>query len=188
MHLDYRCFIKFKDSLHLKEGLKKIEIGACDENVYSLYEISKVFSDPKQMMRMIEEPIGDIFDTVATDEKIGFCFVHDHKKSFSFFKELTAYFYETLTNQIGSDFIIVADITDYDDDSFGNHIFYYLGANNEIKKIVVEGLEGLMLHNETEISEMVKILKEYPISDNEKENADKFYVKLNDLMCYGLGL
>ena len=50
MHLDYRCFIKFKDSLHLKEGLKKIEIGACDENVYSLYEISKVFSDPKQMM------------------------------------------------------------------------------------------------------------------------------------------
>lgn len=99
-------------------------------------------------MRITQEPTGDIFDTVSSDKDIGFCFIHDHKKSYNFFKALTGYMHETLFASIGNNFVVVADVTDYDDDSFGNHIFYFLGAGNEVKSLVAEGPEGLEMHED----------------------------------------
>ena len=184
MHLDYRCFIKVSDPSILNDVLKKIELEAIDGNVYSLEEISEVFSDINQIMRMTQEPIGDIFDTVAVDKNIGLCFIHDHRKSFEFFKGLTEYIYESFSDCIGDKFVIVADVTNYDDDSFGNCIFYYLGDGNSIKMLEIDGPDGLVMHEENEISELLHILKDHNLSEIENENADKYYVKLANLMEY----
>lgn len=188
MYLDYRCFIKVSDPSILYDVLKKIELEAIDGNIYSLEEISEVFSDINQMMRMAQEPIGDIFDTVAADKNIGFCFIHDHRKSFEFFKGLTEYIYEAFTDCIGNKFVIVADVTNYDDDSFGNCIFYYLGDGNSIKMLEINGPDGLAMHEENEISELLHILKDHHLSEIESKNADKYYIKLADLMDYNFNI
>lgn len=182
MHLDYRCFIKLDDPLVLRDCLKKIELEASDGNVYSVSEIADIFTDFEQWNKITDEPIGDIFDTVTLGEKEGFCYIHDRQKSFSFFKDLTAYIFEVLNDNIPNKFIIVADVTDYDDDSFGNHIFYYLGGDKAIKTVAIDGPDGLESHDENEISEFVRILKDYEISENEKQNADKYYIKLENLI------
>lgn len=187
MHLDYRCFIRVDDPSLLNHALKKIELEASDGNVYSLAQIAEVFSDIEQIMKITQEPIGDIFDTVSSDKELGFCFIHDHRKSFDFFKALTDYIHETLIASIGNNFIIVADVTNYDDDSFGNHIFYSLGEGKEVKSLVIEGPEGLEMHEENEVSELLSILKNYNISETEKQIADKYYVELENLMDYGFG-
>lgn len=185
--MDYRCFIRVNDPTLLNKGLQKIELEASDGNVYSLSQIADIFSDIEQIMRITQEPIGDIFDTVSSDNEIGFCFIHDHKKSFNFFKALTDYIQETLFASIGNNFAIVADITNYDDNSFGNHIFYSFGTSDEIRSLVVEGPEGLEMHEENEVSELLRILKKYNITETEKQIADKYYVKLENLMDYGFG-
>lgn len=188
MYLDYRCYIKTNEPSLLQKGLKQVEMEAVDGSVFALMEIAEVFTDPNQMMRMIEEPIGDIFDTVAYDNKVGFCFIHDHKKSFDFFEGLTSYIFEQMMATIGDNFVMVADVTNYDDDSFGNAIFYYLGENQKISTLHIDGPEGLEMHDENEISEFIKILKSHNISQQEKDVADKYYVELNDLMNYNLSL
>ena len=186
MLLDYRCFIKTSDPSLLQKGLKQIEMEAVDGSVFALTEIAELFADPNQMMRMLEEPIGDVFDTVACDNEVGFCFIHDHKKSFAFFEGLTSYIFEQMLATIGDNFVMVADVTNYDDDSFGNAIFYYLGADQKISTLHIDGPEGLIMHDENEISELIKILKSHNISQKEKDVADKYYVELEDLMNYNL--
>ena len=184
LNLDYRCFIKLNDPTALKRTLHKIEIEATNGDIYSLTQIAEAFADFNQLMTLTQEPIGDVFDTVAWDEKIGFCFIHDKKKTFNFFQSLTNYIYETLHAELGDAFALVADVTDYDDDSFGNHIFYYLGEG--LKTLEIQGPKGLKMHAEKEISELLSILKKHGISTAEKQWAEKYYVKLGNLMNYRL--
>lgn len=185
MHLDYRCFVKVADRARLDAVLKKIEIEACDGEKYSLSDISKVFSDIRQTMRMLE-PIGEIFDTVAVDNSIGFCYIHDHRKSPEFFEGLTEYIYNAFAESMGNKFAMVADVTDYDNDSFGNRILYYLGDGDRVKTLEVDGPDGLKMHTENEVSELLHILKDFNLSKIEKQNADKYYVKLDNLINYNL--
>ena len=184
MQLDYRCFIRVNDPTVLSTAMKEVEIEARDGKVYSLDKIAEVFSDTKRLMQLAQEPIGDIFDTVSVDEDIGFCFIHDHRKTFRFFDSLTEYLYETFIDSIGDEFVIVADVTNYDDDSFGNHIFYYLGDGDSVKTLEIKGPDGLEMHAEKEVSELLHILKDYNLSKSEKESADKYYIKLDALMAY----
>lgn len=184
MQLDYRCFIRVNDPTVLSTAMKEVEIEARDGKVYSLDMIAEVFSDTKQPMQLTQEPIGDIFDTVSVDEDIGFCFIHDHRKTFRFFDSLTEYLYETFIDSIGDEFVLVADVTNYDDDSFGNHVFYYLGDGDSVKTLEIKGPDGLEMHAEKEVSELLHILKDYNLSKSEKASADKYYIKLDDLMAY----
>ena len=69
----------------------------------------------------------------------------------------------------------------------GNHIFYSLGEGKEVKSLVIEGPEGLEMHEENEVSELLSILKNYNISETEKQIADKYYIELENLMDYGFG-
>lgn len=184
MQLDYRCFIRVNDPTVLSTAMKEVEIEARDGKVYSLDMIAEVFSDTKRLMQLAQETIGDIFDTVSVDEDIGFCFIHDQRKTFRFFDSLTEYLYETFIDSIGDEFVLVADVTNYDDDSFGNRIFYYLGDGDSVKTLEIKGPDGLEMHAEKEVSELLHILKDYNLSKSEKASADKYYIKLDDLKAY----
>lgn len=48
----------------------------------------------------------------------------------------------------------------------------------------IDGPDGLAMHEENEISELLHILKDHNLSEIESENADKYYVKLANLMEY----
>ena len=172
MHLDYRCYIKFRDSDLWREKLEAISMEASDGEEYTLLEISKVFNSPRGMMRMME-PIGDVFDTVTAVENEAFCFIHDHRKSADFFVGLTEYIFGEIVNTAPDDFVMIVDITDYDTDMMGDHIFYYLGGNHqELKKCVVEGPEGLE-HHDIEISNFAEMLKYETLTDAQKEKLQE---------------
>ena len=139
MHLDYRFYVKFRNKELWRIFLEKVTIEASDGEEYNLLEISKVFNSPSGMMRIME-PVGMIFDTVTAVENEAFLFIHDHRKSFNFFKGLTDYLLDELKSFAEDDAVMIADLTDYDTDMMGDHIMYYLGGGEEgVKECIVEG-------------------------------------------------
>ena len=172
MHLDYRFYVKFRESSLLKEWLQNISIEAGDGIEYSLFEISKVFNSPSGMMKMME-PIGMIFDTVTAVDKEAFCFIHDHRKSFDFFMKLSEYLFDEVIRIAENDAVIIADVSNYDTDMMGDHIGYYLGGGAQnIKQCVVEGPVGLEQH-EVEISNFNVMLKNENLTDDQKEKLQE---------------
>ncbi len=172
MHLDYRCYVKFRDSSLWQKALTSLAMEAGDGNEYSFLEIGEVFRNMIKLFEMMDEPITNIFDTVTMFEEEAFYFIHDHKKSFSFFEGLTNYIFETIANKVGENFVLIADVTNYDDDSMGNHIYYYLGEKKSVlHKFVVEGPEGLE-HHENNIADIDTMLVDAPITAEQKDTMN----------------
>jgi hypothetical protein len=151
-----------------RDRLEAIAMETTNGEEYSLLEISKVFNNPRGMMRMTE-PIGMIFDTVTAVEDEAFCFIHDHKKSYDFFVRFTKYLFDEINAVFPEDVVMIADLTDYDTDMMGDHICYYLGGGqSEVKQCIVEGPAGLEHHN-TEISNFSEMLKFETLSAAQEE-------------------
>lgn len=173
MYLDYRAFVKFHSKEMWRIYLEKVTIEGSNGEEYNLFEISKVFNSPSDMLRIME-PIGMIFDTVTAVENEAFLFIHDHRKSFNYFKRLTYYLLDELRSLAEDDAVMIADLTDYDTDMMGDHIMYYLGGGEEgVKECIVEGPEGLD-HHDIEISNFTEMLKYVTLSERQQQ-------KLNDL-------
>lgn len=164
MHLDYRFFVKFRNKNLWKKCMECIAMETVSGEEFSLFEISKVFDIPHRMNEMME-PIGMIFDVVTASEDDSFCFIHDHKKTKDYFFRLTNYLFEEIIRIAGEDAIMIADLTDYDTDAFGDYIFYYLGGGkSEIKQCIVDKMD----HHDIELSDFIEMLKYESLTDNQK--------------------
>ncbi len=168
MHLDFRFYVKFRNEDLWKTWHQNIVIEAVSGEEYSLLEIAKVFVRGADM-RLLREPVGEIFDTVTSVKKEAFCYIHDHKKSYDFFTRLADYLFSEVMKIAENDAVMIADLTDYDTDMMGDHIRYYLGGGaSAVKQCVVDGPEGLD-HHEIEISDFSDMLQYENLSDAQKE-------------------
>lgn len=168
---DMRIYIKFRDKESWRNCLQTITAEA-DGKEYTLLEISEVFKGmnaPEGMMRMLE-PIGQIFDVVNADEDGMFCFIHDNTHSMEDMAIIVARIFGAVLVTAENDAVMIADITSYDNDEFGDKIYYYLGGGRDgIKKCTVEGLEGLQHHDEIEIADFSEMLKYETLTPDQKE-------------------
>ena len=172
MLLDYRFYIRFRDRQSFDKWMKTIEMETTDGEVFSLQEISEVFSSPEGM-RHLMEPIGEIFDTVTTAKDGTFCFIHDHRKSEHFFERLTYYLFEEAIAIAEDDMVLIADLTDYDWDGMGDIITWYLGGGKEqLNRSSVEEYEGLE-HHGTEISDFSAMLKHETLTDAQRQHLNR---------------
>lgn len=168
MHLDYRFYVKFRSSELLKSFLERIKIKADDGEVYTLLEISEVFNTPEGLMRMME-PIGMAFDTVNASIEESFCFIHDNRKQYDFFKMLNQALATDILAHAEDDAVFISDLTDFDTDMAGDHIVYYLGGGSEgLKGCIVPDSEGLE-HHEIEVSNFKEMLKYEKLSEEQRK-------------------
>ena len=167
---DMRIYIKFRDKDTWNRCLQTITAEA-DGKEYTLLEIAEVFKNmytPGGMERMFE-PIGQIFDVVNADEDGLFCFIHDNTHSMEDMARIAARIFGVIFVMAENDAVMISDFTSYDDDSFGDHIHYYLGGGRDgIKKCIVEGPEGMQHHNEIEIADFNEMLKYETLTDDQK--------------------
>ena len=184
MHLDYRCYIKFRNPSVWKSVMQKIEMQDRLGKDHSFLEISEIFTDPRQMMRMMTDPMGEIFDTLNANEEIAFAFVHDHRKSPEYFEGLTEYIIDTIIEEAADDAIVIADFTDFDDDSVGDYVFYYFGGGKDGKKSFhIEGPDGYERHD-IEINSFEEFLgsEMNSLSSEQKNTLKEFMCDVTNLM------
>lgn len=172
MHESYRCYIKTKDVKSLQKALKKIEMEASTGEVFNLYEISQI-----EMSQSLE-PIGQIFEEADLYESQCVCTVFDHHRPYEHFVALTEYFFENLHENAGNDFVLIADISNYDYDESGDHILYYLTDGDSLKKMVIEGNKGFKLHCDVHISEIMCNMPKSELTKVEKQAIKDYYKKL----------
>lgn len=167
---DMRIYIKFRDKDTWNKCLQTITAEA-DGKEYTLLEISEVFkgmNTPDGMMRVFE-PVGQIFDVVNADEDGLFCFIHDNAHSLEEMAGTAARIFGTILVLAENSAAVIADITSYDDDSFGNMIRYYLGGGKDgVKECSVNGPEGMRHHDETVIADFNEMLKYELLTDAQK--------------------
>ncbi len=167
---DMRIYIKFRDKDTWNRCLQTITAEA-DGKEYTLLEISEVFkgmNTPDGMMRVFE-PVGQIFDVVNADEDGLFCFIHDNAHSLEEMTGTAARIFGTILVLAENGAAVIADITSYDDDSFGNMIRYYLGGGKDgVKECSVNGPEGMRHHDETVIADFNEMLKYETLTDTQK--------------------
>ena len=97
MHLDYRCYFKFRREDQWRKALQRLIEGS-DRQDYTFLEIGKMFSNLRRMMELMNTPMGQIFDTVESSEIGKYYFIHDHKKPRQYFPDLTQYIFEETGN------------------------------------------------------------------------------------------
>ena len=165
MHLDYRCYFKFRREDQWRKALQRLTIEGSDRQDYTFLEIGKMFSNLRRMMELMNTPMGQIFDTVESSEIGKYYFIHDHKKPRQYFPDLTQYIFEELVQMVPGDFILIADITNFDDDSMGEQIYYYCGGEEALSHCVFEDMN---LHDE-EIVDLWKVLEMDRLSAAQKQ-------------------
>lgn len=172
MHLDYRCYIKFRDPSLWRKALAALEIEDTNGQIHTFLEIGEMFREVSKLFEKLtdHDPMADIFDTTTMSEEEAFYFVHDHRKPYAFFEGLTNYMFCTLLNEIGENFVLIADVTNYDDDSMGNYILYYLGETDAaLHQFVVDGPDGLD-HHDNNIADIDTMLADAPITEQQKNS------------------
>ena len=151
---------------------------------HSFLNITQIFTDPRKMDMMMTDPMGEIFDTLNSNEELAFAFIHDHRKSPEYFERLTAYIMDTIVSNSENDAIVIADYTDFDNDSVGDHIFYYFGGGKDgIKEFVVPGYDGLERH-EIEINAIEELFgDEYSkLNSKQKRAIEEYACPVENLM------
>lgn len=184
MDIDYRCYIKFRNSAVWRSMMQKIVMEDLAGEEYSFLEISEIFTDPKHMVRMITEPIGEIFDTLNANEEMAFAFIHDRGNSPEYFEGLAKFIIGVIVEEAKDDAIVIADYTDINNDSFGDYVLCYFGGGESgISKFHFGGPEGLERHD-IEINSFEEFLgEEYnKLPANQKSMLKDFECNITNLM------
>lgn len=172
MHLDYRCFFKVRHEGQWRKVLERLAIEGSDRKEYTFLEIGELFANDMRFMKAIcdQAPIADIFDTVQSSEKEKYYFIHDHKKPPQYFSDLTDYIFEELQSVASGDFILLADVTNFDDDSMGDVVWCYCGGEPELREI---GLEDMDQHDEP-VQDLLESLAEEYMTEAEQNYLKPF--------------
>ncbi len=97
------------------------------------------------MIKMTTEPIGEIFETLNANETFAFAFIHDNRRSETYYEDLTEFIIDGVKEVCPDEAIILADYTDLDTDTYGDHVTCYFWGKSTCS-FVFEGEEGLDKH------------------------------------------
>ncbi len=170
MNIDFRLYAKFRNEQICEDTLSKITVVYDEDEECSLLDIAKAFRTSNMMTLLSEhDPMVYAFDTVTAPEGESFCFVHNVYGSEQEALLALAVLGRAIIELAEDDVALIIDMTDYDNEYFGNHIMYYLGGElDEVKQYTVRGLAGSS-HHEIEISDFNKMLKDADLSYSQKK-------------------
>lgn len=171
MHLDYRCFFMVRHEGQWRKVLERLAIEGSDRKEYTFFEIGELFANDMRFMKAIcdQAPIADIFDTVQSSEKEKYYFIHDHKKPPQYFSDLTDYIFEELQSVAPGDFILLADVTNFDDDSMGDVVWCYCGGQ-ELQEIQLEDMD----QHDVPVQDLLESITKDHLSTEEQAYLQKF--------------
>ena len=160
MNIDFRLYAKFRNEQICTDTLSKITVIYDEDEECSLLDIAKAFRT-SELMKLLSkhDPMVYAFDTVTAPEGESFCFVHNVYGSEQEALLALAVFGRAIIELAEDDVALIIDMTDYDNEYFGNHIMYYLGGElDEVKQYTVRGVAGSS-HHGIEISDFNKMLR-----------------------------
>ncbi len=169
MNIDFRLYAKFRNEQICTDTLSKITVIYDEDEECSLLDIAKAFRTSELMTLLSKhDPMVYAFDTVTAPEGESFCFVHNVYGSEQEALLALAVFGRAIIELAEDDVALIIDMTDYDNEYFGDHIMYYLGGElDEVKQYTVRGVAGSS-HHGIEISDFNKMLKDAGLSPAQK--------------------
>ena len=92
---------------------------------FSFRKLAETFGSMKAMTKAMDTPLGTVFDTVTAPRAEQFLFIHDHYKNLQTYMAMTEEIFDELYEEDPNSFLMIADVTNFDDDSLGDVVWYY---------------------------------------------------------------
>ena len=129
MQLDYRCYVHFRDAAAFDRALDLLTVKTT-AGAFPFRKLAETFSNMKAMTKAMDTPLGQVFDTVTAPRNEQFLFIHDHYKNLQTYMAMTEEIFDELYEEDPNSFLMIADVTNFDDDSLGDVVWYYLGGKD----------------------------------------------------------
>ena len=183
MEYDANLFIKFKDPETYYKGVNGVGINDSENKFHTLQEIADVFMDLKNAYQL-DQPVGQIFESVTAVGSKAFYYIHYRSRYKEAVDHLTPFIVDLLKQVVDNEFLVISNVTTYDDDSFGDFVSIAFPGHEEIKTFEVPGPEGLYQHSETDISDYEAICKTFydKLSEPEKKLLEEYKSDARNLM------
>lgn len=167
MQLDYRCYVHFQDAAAFDRALDLLTVKTT-AGAFSFRKLAETFGSAKAFAEAFGTPLGDVFDCVTAPRAEKFLFIHDHYKNLQTYMSMTEEIFDELYEEDPNSFLMIADVTNYDDDSLGDVVWYYLGGKDYTRFIDPD-----MERHEIELSDWRKILAGQPLTQAQKDWAQR---------------
>ena len=122
----------------------------------------------KAMTKAMDTPLGTVFDTVTAPRAEQFLFTHDHYKNLQTYMAMTEEIFDELYEEDPNSFLMIADVTNFDDDSLGDVVWYYLGGKDYTRFIDQD-----MERHGIELSNWKGMLAGQPLTQAQKDWAQR---------------
>lgn len=129
MQLDYRCYVHFRDTAAFDRALDLLTVRTT-AGAFPFRKLAETFGSMKAMTEAMDTPLGTVFDTVTAPRAEQFLFIHDHYKNLQTYMAMTEEIFDELYEEDPNSFLMIADVTNFDDDSLGDVVWYYLGSKD----------------------------------------------------------
>ena len=117
----------FRDTAAFDRALDLLTIRTT-AGAFSFRKLAETFGSMKAMTKAMDTPLGTVFDTVTAPRAEQFLFIHDHYKNLQTYMAMTEEIFDELYEEDPNSFLMIADVTNFDDDSLGDVVWYYLGG------------------------------------------------------------
>lgn len=161
MQLDFRMYLRFRNSADWETSLAKLNLQSIDRKRYTLLELADIFQNPEQAQVKEQQPVGKMFKDITADQAAGTYFAHDSTKSLYYYTSVVGYIFNNLAKNHPEDVVMVADVVDYGAREMGDIVFYYLGGR-QMGQFRLNGEAGMELH-ESSIADIAAMM------DSEKD-------------------
>lgn len=167
MQLDYRCYVHFRDTAAFDRALDLLTVRTT-AGAFSFRKLAETFSNMKAMTEAMDTPLGQVFDTVTAPKNEQFLFIHDHYKNLQTYMAMTEEIFDELYEENPNSFLMIADVTNFDDDSLGDVVWYYLGGKDYTRFIDPD-----MERHGIELSDWKAMLAGQPLTQAQKDWAQR---------------
>lgn len=165
MQLDYRCYVHFRDTAAFDRALELLTVKTTG-GAFSFQKIAETFRSVKRLGEALNTPLGEVFDVMTAPKKEKFLFIHDHYKSLQTYMSMTEEIFDTLYEEDPNSFLLLADVTNFDDDSLGDVVWYYLGGTDYTRFIDPD-----MERHDIELSDWSSMLEGQRLTQAQKDWA-----------------
>ena len=167
MQLDYRCYVHFRDAAAFDRALDLLTVKTT-AGAFPFRKLAETFSNMKAMTKAMDTPLGQVFDTVTAPRNEQFLFIHDHYKNLQTYMAMTEEIFDELYEEDPNSFLMIADVTNFDDDSLGDVVWYYLGGKDYTRFIDPD-----MERHGIELSDWKGMLAGQPLTQAQKDWAQR---------------
>lgn len=167
MQLDYRYYVHFRDTAAFDRALDLLTVKTT-AGAFSFRKLAETFGSMKAMTKAMDTPLGTVFDTVTAPRAEQFLFIHDHYKNLQTYMAMTEEIFDELYEEDPNSFLMIADVTNFDDDSLGDVVWYYLGGKDYTRFIDPD-----MERHGIELSDWKAMLAGQPLTQAQKDWAQR---------------